>query len=323
LVQENPARYEASLALLQYNLGVFYANTGNPSQSKSYYEKSSILREKLAKANPKAYANVWGKSLTNLALLYKDEFNFSSALTYLLLSDAAYAMNPGNAFAQKERERIAVLIEKYSRKDVLATAYFERGNECINLGQIDTAKIYLERSQKAYSQFEFSQLDLMGKDNLSSLPAFLSVFEKNHKKKYELSKLAIEIKDKLLIQQPEDMELKKSWALAANIHSRNCLFQKAFKEAEETAKKALLLDPELSAVSEFLILAVLYQNRLAEGEKLYLDWKNNPQNLKRYKNYKKVFLATVKELEEAGITHPHVKKAKKLIIEMIKEAKKV
>lgn len=91
------------------------------------------------------------------------------------------------------------------------------------------------------------------------------------------------------------------------------LFVKSYENAEEMAKRTLELSPSSIGVISNLTSALVLQGKYKEAKLYYKEWKDKPWVDARYKTFGEVFLADLKELEEAGIRHPDVKKVRKLL----------
>lgn len=98
------------------------------------------------------------------------------------------------------------------------------------------------------------------------------------------------------------------------------LFDRQFEAAEIAARDGLQLSKlylkddyyriETEWVNTNLALALLYQGKYAEAEKIYLAFKDKPYNNAFYKD---TFLSDLDELEKAGITHKDTKKIRDVL----------
>jgi tetratricopeptide (TPR) repeat protein len=91
------------------------------------------------------------------------------------------------------------------------------------------------------------------------------------------------------------------------------LFERQFVQAEKAARKALELDSTQQWVNTNLAHALLFQGKFDEAKKIYLSMKDKVYEEDETKKYKDIFLADLKELEEAGITNKDVEKIRKLL----------
>ena len=62
-----------------------------------------------------------------------------------------------------------------------------------------------------------------------------------------------------------------------------------------------------------LASALLFQGKYGEALQVYSKWKDKPWKDDRFETFGKVFLEDLKELEEAGIKHPDVEKARRFL----------
>lgn len=91
----------------------------------------------------------------------------------------------------------------------------------------------------------------------------------------------------------------------------NLLFAKHFPEAEVAAREGLATDPSQIWINTNLALALLYQGKFEEAKALYLRFKDQTIDEKRF--FKAAFLQDLRDLEAAGITHPDVTKIRWLL----------
>jgi Leucine-rich repeat (LRR) protein len=118
---------------------------------------------------------------------------------------------------------------------------------------------------------------------------------------------AYEITSKLIQLEPKNYS---HWFS----HSFYCLFVGKYKDAIQSAKKSLELEPSQSGVITNLVLGYVLNNQLDKAEPLYKEWKDKKfLNDDRYA--KEVFIKDIEDLEKAGITHPDFEKIRKLMQE--------
>ena len=73
------------------------------------------------------------------------------------------------------------------------------------------------------------------------------------------------------------------------------------------------LSPESIGVVSNLASALLFQNKYEEALAYYQEWKDKEWSDDRYGKFCEVFISDLKELEEAGITHPDVEKVRRFL----------
>jgi hypothetical protein len=164
----------------------------------------------------------------------------------------------------------------------------------------------------------------------------LDIYFKNQKNTFLIQALQNEIKrskhftEKIIIRE-KIIELYRTlvdsgntnfaYDLGANISSLAwyCLFEKKFAAAENAAREALNptkylktegYDAKIEWANANLALALLFQDKYMEAEKIYIALKEKPYNNATYKD---AFLADLDELEKAGITHPDIVKIKAIL----------
>ena len=80
-------------------------------------------------------------------------------------------------------------------------------------------------------------------------------------------------------------------------------------DAEINARIAIKSSLDIAYTN--LALALLYQGKWPEAKAIYEAWMDKPYD--KENTWRDIFLKDLDELEAAGITHPDVKKARKLL----------
>jgi tetratricopeptide (TPR) repeat protein len=97
------------------------------------------------------------------------------------------------------------------------------------------------------------------------------------------------------------------------------LFNRKPREAIAAALKALELDPDnATMINTVLATGYLFDNQFEKAKAIYL--KNIPAPIQADRSFGEVVLDNFKKLEEAGVTHPDVKKIKELLTSKTGEA---
>jgi tetratricopeptide (TPR) repeat protein len=97
------------------------------------------------------------------------------------------------------------------------------------------------------------------------------------------------------------------------------LFNRKPREAIAAALKALELDPNnATMINTVLATGYLFDNQFEKAKAIYL--KNIPAPIQGNRSFGEVVLDNFKNLEEAGVTHPDVKKIKELLTSKTGEA---
>jgi tetratricopeptide (TPR) repeat protein len=97
------------------------------------------------------------------------------------------------------------------------------------------------------------------------------------------------------------------------------LFNRKPREAIAAALKALELDPDnATMINTVLATGYLFDNQFEKAKAIYL--KNIPASIQANRSFGEVVLDNFKNLEEAGVTHPDVKKIKELLTSKTGEA---
>jgi hypothetical protein len=89
------------------------------------------------------------------------------------------------------------------------------------------------------------------------------------------------------------------------------LFNRQFVEAEQAAAAGLATDPQQEWIHTNLALGRLFQGKWAEAKEVYVSFKGKAYNAQN--TWVEIFRQDMEALEAAGITHPDVEKARKLL----------
>ena len=89
------------------------------------------------------------------------------------------------------------------------------------------------------------------------------------------------------------------------------MFNRQFAEAEQAAAAGLAIDPEQEWIHTNLALGLLFQGKWEEAKRVYTSFKGKAYNAQN--TWVEIFRQDLEALEAAGITHPDVGKARKLL----------
>ena len=223
---------EENLAERLHEYGKFLQENNQFHRIEEYYQEALVIRERLAKANPKAYESYVAMTLNNLALLYADTQRFDKAEAYYLRALEIY-------------ERLAKAHPEAYEADVAMTlnnlALLYSDTQRIN----DAEAYYLRASEiyerlasahpEAYESYVATTLN-----NLASLYCNTQRFDKAEA--YYLR--ALEIRERLASAHPEAYESYVADTLnnLANLYSNT----QRFDQAEAYYLRALEIDERLT-----------------------------------------------------------------------------
>lgn len=91
------------------------------------------------------------------------------------------------------------------------------------------------------------------------------------------------------------------------------LFTKQFKEAVTASEKVLRMDSTQTGVYTNLALGYLLDGRYPDAEQVYKEWMDKEYPFDDRPTFREVFLDDLKELEQAGITHPGVERIRNVL----------
>ncbi len=135
--------------------------------------------------------------------------------------------------------------------------------------------------------------------------------EKDNNKKIENQKEILKILINTESKFPTNFELKNKIVNNYGILSWYQITNRQFKEAEESAISGLKKDSTVIWINTHLVVAYLYQGKWDLAQDIYLKFKDSPFD--KTAHFKDVFKQDLNELEELGITHPDVVKARYLL----------
>ncbi|CAN2043844.1 hypothetical protein GMMP13_1160004 [Candidatus Magnetomoraceae bacterium gMMP-13] len=116
-----------------------------------------------------------------------------------------------------------------------------------------------------------------------------------------------------ILQANQDNQETKQW-LAGKYGNMSwyLLFDRQFTKAGEFASKGLALDPSQEWMKTNLASSYLFTGKFEKAKAIYFEIMDKTYN---DKTFREVFLEDFSEFEKAGITHPDMEKARKLLSE--------
>ncbi len=317
----NPGTYEPDLADTKFNFGNLYLETKNYPAAESALQEAIKIYKQWAKTNPGIYESNLAKTQYSFGNFYSDQSNFPAAkLAYF------EALKIFKGLAKTEvpvyepdiaRTQLYLGNLYYNNKDYLGAepAFLEaleiyKRLARINPGTYDSdvtiteanlRDTYLRRKLKKIDELELKISNATV--NNAKINLIIEIIREYH--------LLINSGDSVLAD-----ELGISYGNLAWLQ----LLEKQFANAEQSAREAL--NPQTFKKNEGydasvmwvgnanLALALLFQGKYGEAEKIYNALKDKPYEKGTYKD---TFLADLNELEKAGITHPDVVKIRNLL----------
>ncbi|MEI9944287.1 MAG: tetratricopeptide repeat protein [Chitinophagaceae bacterium] len=317
----NPAAYEADVASTQNNLGLFYSTIQDYSAAETAYMEALKIRQQLSKNNPDTYEIEVARTKNNLGNLYTDEKKYPSANTAYLEALTIY------------KKKVAAGADEYSSalcRIILLMAVLEKEHGQLNNQAFIANHLALARSI-LISRIEFPEKDdylylLQNLENTFYIGKKLIPINELKQKIDEAADNGVKITlSQQLIRNYQSLIDSGYTQLAGELGSSYgnlawyLLFEKKFADAERSAREALEprtfkknvdYDISINWVNTNLALALLFQGKYAEAEKIYLSFKDRPNGKGTYKD---TFLGDIDEMEKAGITHKDVKKIRELL----------
>jgi tetratricopeptide (TPR) repeat protein len=321
LAKNNPATYEPYVAMLQFNLGVLYEAKNDYPAALNAYGIALEIYERLAMTNPDTYEPDAAITQNNLGNLYQTKNDYPAA---------------SNAYEK------AVQIYERLAKTKPATYDIEFCRNTVLLGLLQKADYHENRQKQIEHHLDKAKQILLTYSEVPIAKTLLGYVNDlnthftNQRKLLPIQKLQSEMekaknfKEKIIIQK-EIIEQYRSlvnsgnsnfaYDLGANLSSLAWfyLFEKQFSEAENAASEALNptkygktegYGEKIEWANTNLALALIFQNKYQDAEKIYIALKDKPYNKAIYRD---TFLADFDELEKAGITHPDIVKIKAIL----------
>ena len=283
LVKENPKAYEQDLADSYNNLAILYKKIQRFDESEKMYKAAIEIRERLAKENPKAYEPDLVSSYNDLAFVYYETEQFKeSEKTYkkaISIYEQLYENNP----------------QEYRK--VLALNCYLLATIMIKNNKNHDAIVQFERSLKLCNNINKDEFDMSL--YTSSLCYLVDLYsnEKNYTKAYSYNEVLIPL---LKVNYEENAQ---RWKTEYNNKALNQSFYAnllgKFKEGEQYSLEAIKVDSTKHIAYTNLAAALLFQGKVIEAEKLYLEYKDE---------FKNTFIDDFAEFERLGVI-PEERKA--------------
>ena len=283
LVKENPKAYEPDLAGSYNNLAILYKKIQRFDESEKMYKAAIEIRERLAKENPKAYEPYLVSSYNDLAFVYYETEQFKeSEKTYkkaISIYEQLYENNP----------------QEYQK--VLALNCYLLATIMIKNNKNHDVIVQFERSLKLCNNINKDEFDMSL--YTSSLCYLVDLYynEKDYTKAYSYNAVLLPL---LKVNYEENAQ---RWKTEYNNKALNQSFYAnllgKFKEGEQYSLEAIKVDSTKHIAYTNLAAALLFQGKVIEAEKLYLEYKDE---------FKNTFIDDFAEFERLGVI-PEERKA--------------
>ena len=185
---------------------------------------------------------------------------------------------------------------------------------CKTFPQNTQFKQYLKIVQEALlgldkpSPFDATKISEAEKDEIKYLKMVEAA--KSNADKAEPQVQLVEVYAKLYVQYKDNAALAEVYSKSLGSLAWYQLFDRQFAVAEKSSRLGLEIDEKQEWINTNLVLALLYQGKWEEAKALYLLLKDKPYN---GATYQKTFLKDLQALEDAGMKHHDVKKARALL----------
>ncbi|MCB0839944.1 MAG: hypothetical protein KDD99_24915, partial [Bacteroidetes bacterium] len=305
--------FELDKASLMNHLGASYLALRQFDKAFETTREAQIFISQLANETPSLYWQELAYNYYNLASIFRQKIHFTQARMYYHKADSVYALYPENSVSVSWRPYIKEEVDLLSSQEELAHLLSNRGIDFYESKQNDSARYYWQESIRVYENIPPNSAQVNISYNLSVVHENLSFLETDPSKQFETMQKVVLYRETALTKEPDDIEIKTKLVEALYDLSWLGLFANAFEESEKAARRVLVLSPESTGVITNLASALLFSGRFSDAETYYLEWKDKPWISDSAQTFGDIFLADLKELEEAGVTHPDMKKARKLL----------
>jgi tetratricopeptide (TPR) repeat protein len=299
LAEKNPDAFLPDLAMTLNNLGVFYSENHKMPQGEGAYKEALYIYRQLAEKNPDGFLPDVATSLNNLGNYYNEnqkmpqgEGAYKEALTIqrqlaeknpdAFLPDLASTLNNLGVFYETLKQYDKALDHFGEAFGYRVGAILNGGTNFFNdwkllLLNIEEVKDSAKVKKDYGSVVKAGQLLAEGCDSLKG------------------------VNEKLLTIAVSEYSSLSWWAL----------FTKDYARSEKAARRCLELDETQVYVMTNLGHSQLLRGQYKAGMATYekLKGKKDEKN----KDYKDIILKDLQELEAAGVSHPDVAKARKVI----------
>lgn len=350
LYQSEPQNenFESLLASSYGSLASSYHNEANLEKAEDMFVLSIDLLEKLVEKFPQDEDNksILGGAYGLLGLVYFDKADVNKAEEFLSLGvnllKKSYKSNSQSqqfkiqfGFMQqslagiyleqhkyKEAKElyingVALFEELYKKNTQNYRSYMGMGMSYMQLGivyiELEDNKEGFDYYKKAYEIFE-NLFGITQNQYYKTLADALKI-EIENSDKTKAQQIVMDLnRIKELKKEKQSKEIKTEISLRYGNLSWHYLFEKKFAESEKAALDALKYDDSQHWVETNLIHSYLFRGNYEKAKKMYLEVKDKrfTDNFE-YQTYGDVFLADLKELEEAGVTHKDVAKIRALL----------
>ena len=317
LYDSNPQseKIKNGLAISYSKLGGIFEAQGQLDSALFYYRSRNRLSEELYDSNPQSekIKNGLAISYEKLGGIFEAQGQLDSALFYYRsrnrLSEELYDSNPQS------------LTIYYG----LGVSYFRLGNlyRQPELAQFDTARILVGKAQIVMQDLyertgieRYTRLVQVAQNVLDEIEAELM----SPAEKVEQAQAQIQRIETLMDSLPDEENRAYAVRVLASTYgslSWHLLFDRRFTEAEQAARKGLEIGKntpeEVEWIYTNLVTSLLFQERYPEAEGLYKGFMGKPYTQDPNKTWTEVFLEDLAALEKAGVTHPDVAKARRLL----------
>jgi Tfp pilus assembly protein PilF len=320
----NSQVYLPDVAMALNNLGILLDYLDDRAAAKEHHAEALAIRRKLVAKNPKVYLPDLATTLHNFGVLMLKDQDFIAAKSYLLEAFAfrsqcfrdnprAFGIDAANtAISLARLEYNLILAMNDAGSQIECLRYLSQARkflgvygepipiveECFAMIENDEKKLQAINAQ-LYTTFKNVAL-------LENAVASIKEMHEKVEKQMEIVALWQEIRDSL----PRSEEARSGLSNAYGRLARHHLFDQNPAAAEAAARKGLQLALDETWIYTNLALALLYQGKWEEAKEIYLRLKDQPYG---DATCRETFQEDLDALENAGITHQDVEKARQLL----------
>lgn len=316
LAEEYPGRFEPDLAATYNNLGTLYNNLQDYDQAEKAFMEALEIFQRLAKDNPERFDSEVAALQGNLGWMFYQLGDASQAMVFLAQSLPAYrrlaAQSPQAYDLSVARILLMKALALISQEDQSAAnaALLEAKALAQQYPEAPFSATVLEYFDQLFQEVNqpFEQAKKQAgpfKEQIASL--------NNEADKVKPQEQIVQLLTNALQNHPDNRAIRTHLAGAYGNLAWYRLFTRDFPAAEEAARQGLSTDSAQTWINANLALSLLFQGKYGEAEALYKKFKDEPVNDSL--DFKTAFMKDLETLEAAGITHPDVKKVRRILEE--------
>jgi tetratricopeptide (TPR) repeat protein len=323
LAAQNPDEFFDDLASILLQRGLILHLNNNNTEAGKYLEEALGHWQELARKDTHQYSRQVAQTLNFLGKVSETQGDLAISAEWFEKALAAFDQlllrHPNQHWLFEVQDKFSIANIHYNLLQITSDQqHYHKG-----LAYLAEARRLLVVSQDLEPYFAdyIPSIDIATQLFITYEMKGLSLSEQIHR--YEVAiandesihgskwqKALIEALDTLLSLHPDSSSLKSKLINAYSRLSWYQLLNKEFPISANSARKGLTLAPGEANLVALLALSLLYQDRWAEAIPIFTSLQKQPNFAE---TFRVLFLHNLDALEKAGIKHPDVEQARKLL----------